>query len=115
MVHTFVGDASGGYPGKSLAVDKTGNVYGSTVAGGILDSGTLFRLGKDGVLTTIYLFPGNPNGIGPFGGLALDGSGNLYGTTTYGGGDAYAGTVFRLTGGGAESVLYSFLEHSRWR
>jgi uncharacterized repeat protein (TIGR03803 family) len=109
VVRTFVGDASGGYPGKSLAVNKAGDVYGSTVAGGVLDSGTLFRLGKDGDFTTIYLFPGNPNGSSPFGGLVLDGSGNVYGTTTYGGGDAYAGTVFRLTGGGAESVLYSFL------
>lgn len=109
VVHTFIGDATGGYPGKSLAVDGAGNVYGSTVAGGILDSGTLFKLSETGAFTTIYLFPGNPNGSGPFGALLFEGSGNIYGTTTYGGGDAYAGTVFRLTESGSESLLYSFL------
>jgi uncharacterized repeat protein (TIGR03803 family) len=61
--------------------------------------------------TTLYKFSGGKDGNGPFSGLVFDKSGNLYGTTFYGG--VYgAGTVFELapkpTGGWTESVLYSF-------
>jgi uncharacterized repeat protein (TIGR03803 family) len=51
------------------------------------------------------------NGAEPFGGLIFDASGNLYGTTGYGGTDG-SGTVFELSprvgGGWTETVLHSF-------
>ncbi len=47
------------------------------------------------------------DGLGPWGGLAWDAQGDLYGTTRDGG--AYgAGTVFMLNTTGKETVLYSF-------
>ncbi len=57
----------------------------------------------------LYRFTGDPDGWAP-GPLTLDPSGNLYGTTLYGG--AYGqGTVFELTpsgGGWTEKIIYSF-------
>src|SRR5271157_843229 len=58
-------------------------------------------------LTTLYSFTGNPDAAGPTTGVILDAQGNLYGTT-YGGGAYNAGTVFKLTPSGTETVLYSF-------
>ena len=58
----------------------------------------------------LYRFTGNPDGWAPNGSLTLDPSGNLYGTTTYGG--VYGqGTVFELTpsgGGWTEKIIHSF-------
>ena len=44
-------------------------------------------------------------------GLIMDGSGNVYGTTSYGGNPGCihgCGTVFKLAPNGTESVLYAF-------
>jgi uncharacterized repeat protein (TIGR03803 family) len=50
------------------------------------------------------------DGQGPSGSLIVDSAGNLYGTTNGGGGCAQGGcgTVFELTPGGQESILYAF-------
>ena len=65
--------------------------------------------------TVVYSFQGGSDGSNPSGGLVVDAVGNLYGTTTTGGGGPCpggCGTVFRLSpqpgGGWLEAVLYSF-------
>jgi uncharacterized repeat protein (TIGR03803 family) len=69
-----------------------------------------FAFGPEHILHT---FTGSPDGSGPSAGLVADSSGNLYGTTPYGGASGF-GSVFELspptTPGGAwtESILYSF-------
>src|ERR1700757_3520254 len=50
---------------------------------------------------------GTNDGYGPFPGLTEDSSGNLYGTTQYGGRFDF-GTVFELPTTGGEKVLYNF-------
>jgi uncharacterized repeat protein (TIGR03803 family) len=59
----------------------------------------------------LYSFTGGTDGGSPFGGVIVDGNGNLYGTTEIGGANG-AGAVFELTpspsGGWTEQVLYSF-------
>ena len=68
-----------------------------------------------GTESTILTFPNNggtfPGGAGPYAGLISDASGNLFGTTLYGG-KAYVGVVFELvpqtSGTYKEVVLYSF-------
>jgi uncharacterized repeat protein (TIGR03803 family) len=60
-------------------------------------------------LTVLYAFQSGTDGDTPTGDLILDESGNLYGTTKYGGSLGY-GTVFRLDPGGKESVLHSFTD-----
>jgi uncharacterized repeat protein (TIGR03803 family) len=56
---------------------------------------------------TIYSFRGSPDGANPYGGVAQDSAGNLYGTT-YQGGHYNLGTVFKLDTAGKETVLHSF-------
>jgi len=50
---------------------------------------------------------GFPNGANPNSGMIRDSAGNLYGTT-YAGGAANAGVVYRVNTAGHETVLYSF-------
>jgi uncharacterized repeat protein (TIGR03803 family) len=56
--------------------------------------------------TVLHLFEGTPDGEFPEAPLVQDAEGNLYGTTTSGGGDN--GTVFKVDKNGNESVLFSF-------
>jgi uncharacterized repeat protein (TIGR03803 family) len=75
--------------------------------------GTVFQLTEEGVLTTLYSFcklSSCSDGSTPLSGLVQSG-GALYGTTSAGGAQN-AGTVFRLTPGGALVTLYSFCSQS---
>ncbi len=65
-----------------------------------------------GTLTTLHAFTGNtdpshPDGAHPGAPLVKDTDGNFYGTT-FGGGESNVGTVFKITPGGAVTILYSF-------
>ena len=83
------------------------NLYGTTDSGGANFAGTVFKITPSGSESVLYAFTGGVDGRGPYAGLAIDGNGNLYGTTTGGGRDSH-GTVFMITPTGTESVLYSF-------
>lgn len=104
---------NGAYPYCSPLLQGTdGNLYGTTYAGGDLacnaplGCGMVFRISPTGKLTTAYTFHG-PDGTGPGGGLIQAMSGDLYGTTYYGG--TYSnGTVFKITSGGELITLHNF-------
>ena len=110
VLHAFGGGADGAYPYAGLVQDGQGNLYGTTDAGGANDAGTVFRVTPTGQETVIYSFSeAGGDGTGPTAGLIQDPQGNLYGTTEYGGFNG-AGTVFRVTPTGQETVIYSFSE-----
>ena len=94
-----------------LLQDASGNLYGTTFAGGTNGYGTVFKVTPAGVETVLYSFSGGTDGQYPQAGLIQDASGNLYGTT-YGidlyGGTNSNGTVFKVTPSGVGTVLYSF-------
>jgi uncharacterized repeat protein (TIGR03803 family) len=95
------------YPPSTLTEGVDGNFYGTTDAGGTNNSGAVFRITPAGVETILHSFGGGTDGQQPTAGLILANDGNFYGTTRLGG--AYqAGTVFRITPAGVETVLYSF-------
>ena len=108
-LYTFKGskNGDGAAPFASLILDSSGNLYGTTYAGGAYGYGTIFKLTPAGVETILYSFIGLPDAGNPVGRLLMDGQGNMYGTTSFGGmyGD---GAVFELSASGTESVLYSF-------
>jgi uncharacterized repeat protein (TIGR03803 family) len=123
IIYTFEGVTDGAYPWGSLVFDTSGNLFGTTSAGGgglecnlgeLLGCGTVFELSPNGsggwIETTIYRFQGLSDGGMPFAGLTLDQVGNLYGTTAVGGSSTSSGTVFEISPqqGWTESVLYEF-------
>jgi uncharacterized repeat protein (TIGR03803 family) len=82
-----------------LLRDASGNLYGSTQAGGASGKGTVFKLDSSGNETVLYSFCSAANctdGAYPVAGLIEDASGNLYGTTSEGGGNN-AGVLFKLS------------------
>jgi uncharacterized repeat protein (TIGR03803 family) len=108
VLHNFTSSPDGGYPYGGLVRDESGNLYGTTETGGALDAGTVFKVDKAGKETVLYSFQGGSDGANPFAGVVRDSQGNLYGTTANGGSSS-AGTVFKLSKTGKETVLYSFL------
>jgi uncharacterized repeat protein (TIGR03803 family) len=109
VLHSFAyGTSDGNSPLAPLAIDGSGNLFGTTEAGGASQYGTVFEVNASGVESLLYSFSPGPDGWAPYGGLVLDALGNLYGTT-YVGGTKNCGTVFKLSSSGAETVLHSFL------
>jgi uncharacterized repeat protein (TIGR03803 family) len=82
-----------------VSLDQNGNIYGVVPEGGKFKSGYAFELSptpNDGWnASVIYNFR---NSSYPEGNVILDPSGNLYGTTFYGGSHNH-GSVFKLTPG----------------
>jgi uncharacterized repeat protein (TIGR03803 family) len=113
VLHEFTGGTDGASPQGRLVMDKAGNFYGTTTAGGVSNAGTVFKVTRKGIETVLYSFAGKSDGAKPVAGLAIDSAGNLYGTTTAGGTNGN-GTVFKLAvptvsgGEWTEEVLYSF-------
>lgn len=106
VLYSFQGGTDGARPNAGLARDSSGNLYGTTINGGIRDRGTVFKVTPDGVETVLYRFR-QPDGVIPYVGLVMDAQGNLYGTTALGGDHGW-GTVFKITPTGTLTVLHSF-------
>jgi uncharacterized repeat protein (TIGR03803 family) len=126
VIHDFTrkhGDGGGPYAG--VISDQAGNLYGTTEGGGAYNAGTVYELKpttgggwKERILynfcpTGFPCADGADPGVGV---LAMDGSGNLYGTTQVGGPNCGCGgcdsVIYKLTRGAhglwTESVLYNF-------
>lgn len=92
------GFTGGTGPYSSLAMDAAGNIYGTTYADGANGFGNVFKLTPTGggwTYTSLYDFTGGSDGAYPESKVSFDASGNLYGTTEYGG--TYgAGVVFEI-------------------
>jgi uncharacterized repeat protein (TIGR03803 family) len=106
------GFETGAFPQYMFLIQGSdGSFYGTTTYGGAtgVDAGAAFAVTGQGSLTDLYgfcAFGGCTDGSEPYGGL-VQADGTLYGTTLQGGANG-TGTVFELTTGGTESVLYSF-------
>jgi uncharacterized repeat protein (TIGR03803 family) len=127
ILYAFTGkkNKDGWSPEGDLIFDKAGNIYGTTIYGGIgcglYGCGTVFELSQqNGVWTEkiLYRFKGGSDGNWPTSALVFDKSGNLYGTTAYGGigscdtsSTPGCGTVFKLSprhdGTWQKTILYS--------
>jgi uncharacterized repeat protein (TIGR03803 family) len=125
VIYSFTGTSDGSQPVAGLIFDAAGNLYGTTSLGGDNPScsdgcGTVFKLSPSGnawTETVLYSFAGtNGDGAIPTASLIFDAAGNLYGTTSLGGGGdcgiGHCGTAFQLspvTGGWKETVLHAFI------
>jgi uncharacterized repeat protein (TIGR03803 family) len=107
VVHYFAGSPEGQFPFGRLIRDASGNFYGTTSGGGASGFGTVYKLSAAGQLTVLHSFSGGSDGSTPQAGLLRDKDGNLYGTT-FQGGAAGVGTVYKVDASGNETVLHSF-------
>jgi len=98
----------GAVPYGKLVADTQGNFFGTSEFGGANSAGTIFELtNANGSWTEAVLYSfcsksGCKDGEVPEAGLTIDSAGNLYGTTTFGGGTACennfgCGTIFKLS------------------
>jgi uncharacterized repeat protein (TIGR03803 family) len=128
VLHSFCSQRNctdGAFPSAGLMLDSQGNLYGTTDQGGanyngFYGAGTVFEVSSTGTETVLYSFCSKAkctDGSEPSAGLVMDAQGNLYGTTSSGGGSSRAcgnlpcGTVFRVSrahGESKETRLYSF-------
>ena len=115
VLHSFgFAPFSDGVNPTAALVDVNGTLYGTTLSGRgpFLGASTVFTVTPQGIETVLHRFTGYPSdGASPRAGLVYV-KGLLYGTTEGGGSGKYfhngVGTVFSITPGGAEKVVYSF-------
>jgi uncharacterized repeat protein (TIGR03803 family) len=113
-LHSF--DRKDGLVIKHLVQGNSGILYGTTSNGGKLSEcndsgcGTVFKITTAGALTTLYDFCSKSDcddGAVLYDALKQGPDGNYYGTT-WGGGSADGGTVFKITPTGTLTTIYSF-------
>jgi len=119
VLYSFSGGTDGREPYARLLFDASGNLYGTTLQGGNINStcsagcGTVFKLTPNSngyTESVLYAFQGAADGASPYDGLAFDSTGNLYGTANAGGTSA-DGVIFKLapaSGTWTERVLHTF-------
>jgi uncharacterized repeat protein (TIGR03803 family) len=106
-LYSFTGTNDGATPYAELVQGSDGYFYGTTEGGGTNGLGTVFKIGANGELTSLYSFTGTNDGAYPEAGLVQGSDGSFYGTTEFGG-TSSAGTVFQISTNGAFTSLCSF-------
>lgn len=118
-LYSFEGNDDGSAPEADLILGPSGEIYGTTYAGGTFGWGTVFMLtppasaGGAWAESILYDFTGGDDGANPQASLLLASNGTLYGTT-FTGGTLQFGTLFQLSppaspgGAWTETVLYNF-------
>jgi uncharacterized repeat protein (TIGR03803 family) len=100
VIYSFKGYNDGQGPVGRLLEDASGNLFGSTDAGGPSGAGTVFRLSPQGssyAESVLFAFDSS-DGFYPLTGLIEDAAGNLFGSTFFNG-PANAGNIFELSPG----------------
>ncbi len=95
-LYSFTGGYGGPYNKLTLA---KGSIYGFTNAEGANGLGSVFKLTKTNgtwTMTDLYDFPGGNNGGSPYGSVAVDSNGNVFGTAVVGG-TQNQGVIFEIT------------------
>src|SRR6476646_4384807 len=117
VIFSFAGEEDGEYCDTDVAVDASGNLYGTSVLGGDFGGGTVWQLSPVGgawVHTVLYSFTGGADGGEPYKGVTLDAAGNLYGTAVTGGSgscEGGCGVTYKLSKSGTtwtQSVGHAF-------
>jgi uncharacterized repeat protein (TIGR03803 family) len=120
VLYSFTGGNDGGFPLQGVILDRSGNLYGTTLNGGsdisscMNGCGVAFELSlHKGTWTEKVLcnFGAQGPGESPQSNLAFDKKGNLFGTA-YSGGANGLGTAFELKpksgGGWTATTVYNF-------
>jgi uncharacterized repeat protein (TIGR03803 family) len=127
VLHAFCSLRKGKYcadgqgPIGGLASDNAGNLYGTTIFGGvgvgIFGQGTIFKLSKSANVWTervLYKFCEGyngsycPDGAQPISGVTIGKPNTLFGTVTLGGSSSDQGAMYKLSAKGTGSTLFVF-------
>lgn len=116
VIYNFGSGSDGRNSNGGVIFDDSGNLYGTTMDGGLSGVGTVFQLVPimgGWMENLLYSFRNSTDGAYPTADLWFDrSSGNLYGTTSSGGSGG-GGTVFELTpgtnGNWTFTLLYSLV------
>jgi uncharacterized repeat protein (TIGR03803 family) len=114
ILHDFgTGNDNMAFPGGALLLDQAGNLYG-TAGGGTYAHGAVYRLARQSnghwKATILHSLTGGAAGDGPSGGVVVDKSGNLYGTTIAGGDpNCSSGVVYKLAPGSKGKWTFTVL------
>ena len=95
-IYSFTGGYGGPYNKLTLA---NGSLYGFTEAEGANGYGSVFKLARangDWTFTDLYDFTDGSDGAAPYGSVAVDNAGDVFGTTNKGG-SQNQGVVFEIT------------------
>jgi uncharacterized repeat protein (TIGR03803 family) len=105
-------------PVSSLVFDGNNNLYGTAKGGGPKNPncpqgcGIAYEITSKGQYVVLHKFlGGDVDGANPYGGVAVDSFGNIYGTTVNNGVpliDAGCGTIYEITPPSTEQILYTF-------
>jgi uncharacterized repeat protein (TIGR03803 family) len=106
-LYSFTGGNDGANPSAKLVQGSDGYLYSTTENGGSNEVGTVFKIGTNGGLTSLYSFTGGNDGEYPYGDLAPGAGGSFYGTTVAGSTNE-DGTVFQITSSGRLVTLHAF-------
>jgi uncharacterized repeat protein (TIGR03803 family) len=107
LLHVFTRTTEGAYPYGGVILDPSGNLYGTAAGDGTASAGVVYEVSASGEETTLFDFSPASGGTTPWTGVIPGPSGNLYGTTFWGGA-ANHGVAFKVSRAGRETVLYSF-------
>jgi uncharacterized repeat protein (TIGR03803 family) len=110
ILHTFKGGTKDGcFAHGTPAMDKQGNLYGTTSRCGSGSEGIVWKVSPQGKETVLHNFAGgSTDGANPIGGVILDAQDNFYGNTDSGG-PSDDGTIFQLSNKGTLTLLHSFV------
>ncbi len=106
LLYNFQGPPNDTLFPLGLIEGTDGNLWGLG-NGWIISFGGVFKITLAGKESLVYTFKGDPDGANPYTNLIQGSNGDFYGTTESGG-SAQEGTIFQVTAGGTETVLYSF-------
>lgn len=117
ILHSFTGGADGATPYANIAFSNASGsevLFGTTTAGGTGSSGTVFMMqatGSSPAYKTIYSFSGGADGATPYAPVTVGPTGNLFGTTFFGGesvsGTGSFGVIYELTPPTGSATAYT--------
>ncbi len=123
VLYSFTGGSDGEFPQGDLTFDQSGNIYGTTIEGGVFNCsgnrcGVVYKLTPSGAgwtETVLYAVQNNGDGAYPFDGVVFDASSNLYGVLSgsnpFGDASIGYGAVYQLSPSGSgwtEQTLHTF-------
>lgn len=107
VIKHFISNTDGALPYGGLVQNSDGNLYGMNRSGGANNAGTIYKITTNGAYTVIHAMADATEGSAACGSLVKAADGNLYGMASSGGAFG-GGTAFKITTGGALTVLANF-------